>query len=239
MSVIRVNKTSDFTVMSNYHFRDKSLSLKAKGLLSQMLSLPENWDYTISGLASINKENKTAIQSALHELENGGYLVRTRTQDESGRFDYIYDIYEKPRTENLCTENQHTESPCTENKPLLNTNKTNTYKQITKGLNKEIEQEFEELWNEYPRKEGKRNALKAYEKARKQGVSKTVIMDGILRYKQHLEKNKTEPQFIKQGSTWFNQECWSDIYVEAPASKSNPHEIDPEYLKYLDSLTNK
>lgn len=126
MAVIRVNKNKDFTIMSNHHFRDRQLSLKAKGLLSEMLSLPEDWDYTVAGLASINKESKPAIQSTLKELEKGGYLVRTRTQNEKGQFDYIYDVYEKPRTENPCTVNQCTEEPCTENMPQYNTKELNT-----------------------------------------------------------------------------------------------------------------
>ena len=78
MSIIRVHKSKNFTVMSNYHLRDKNLSLKAKGLLSVMLSLPEDWDYSISGLCSILKENKTAIKSALHELQDNGYVVVTK-----------------------------------------------------------------------------------------------------------------------------------------------------------------
>lgn len=137
MSVIRVNKTKDFTVMSNHHFKDRRLTLKAKGLLSQMLSLPDNWDYTVSGLVSINKEKKSAIQAMLKELEECGYLVRTRTQNQRGQFDYIYDIYEEslsylddvegepwhgePRTENPVTDN-----PCTENQPQYNTKEYNT-----------------------------------------------------------------------------------------------------------------
>ncbi len=122
MSVIRVNKTSDYTVMSNHHFKDKRLSLKAKGLLSQMLSLPPDWDYTVAGLSSINQESKTAIQNALKELEATAYLVRTRTKDDKGRFDYIYDIYEEPCHGKPRPENPYTEEPCTENVPQLNTN---------------------------------------------------------------------------------------------------------------------
>lgn len=137
MSVIRVNNTKGFTVMSNYHFQDKEISLKAKGLLGLMLSLPSNWDYSVNGLVAIVKENKAAVQTALKELEEHKYLKRTRVQDETGRFDYVYDIYEKPydkfpRTENRCTENQCTENRCTENQPQINTNKQNTNKQNTK-----------------------------------------------------------------------------------------------------------
>ena len=101
MGVIRVNKNKDYTTMSNYHFRDKELSLRAKGLLSQMLSLPEDWDYSIEGLASLNKEGVKAIRSTLQELEDRGYLIRTRVNDDKGHFAYIYDIFEKPQTEDL------------------------------------------------------------------------------------------------------------------------------------------
>jgi len=118
--IIRVNKTRDYTVMSNYHFRDKELSLKAKGLLSQMLSLPADWDYTIAGLAAINKESKTAIKTALNELKERGYLVVTKimpSKENGGRITYVYDIFEvrqgieKQGIENLCLENQGVENP--------------------------------------------------------------------------------------------------------------------------------
>lgn len=140
MAVIRVNNTKGFTAMSNYHFQDKEISLKAKGLLGLMLSLPSNWDYSVNGLVAIVKENKAAVQTALKELEEHKYLKRTRVQDETGRFDYIYDIYEKPYdklpcTENQCTDIQCTEVQCTENQPQINTNKQNTNKQNTKELN--------------------------------------------------------------------------------------------------------
>ena len=126
MSVIRVEKTKYFTVMSNYHFRDKRLSLKAKGLLSEMLSLPDDWDYTVAGLIAINKDGKAAIQGMLKELEQFGYLTRTRIQDEKGQFDYLYCIYESPQTEKPQTENPFTEKPCTENPPQYNTKTSNT-----------------------------------------------------------------------------------------------------------------
>lgn len=140
MSVIRVNNTKGFTVMRNYHFQDKEISLKAKGLLGLMLSLPSNWDYSVNGLVAIVKENKATVQTTLKELEEHKYLKRTRVQDETGRFDYIYDIYEKPYdklpcTENPCTEYPCTEVQCTENQPQINTNKQSTNKQNTKELN--------------------------------------------------------------------------------------------------------
>ena len=84
MAVFRIEKTRDYTVMSNHHLRDQSLSLKAKGLLSMMLSLPEEWNYTTRGLAPICKEGTDCIGSALKELERTGYIVRNRLRDSKG-----------------------------------------------------------------------------------------------------------------------------------------------------------
>ena len=85
MAVFRVEKNKGYTVMSNHHLRNKELSLKAKGLLSQMLSLPEDWDYTLAGLSLINREKIYAIREAVRELENAGYIQRSRERDEKGR----------------------------------------------------------------------------------------------------------------------------------------------------------
>ena len=81
MTVFHVAKNTNYTVMSNHHLRNRELSLKAKGLLSQMLSLSEKWDYTLQGLAYINREQIDAIRQAVHELEEAGYIVRTRERD--------------------------------------------------------------------------------------------------------------------------------------------------------------
>ena len=101
MAVCRVEKNENYTVMSNYHLSDPRLSLKAVGLLSKMLSLPENWDYTIRGLTCICREGRDAIQGAVSELEDAGYIRRQQRHDENGKFagnEYV--IYESPLTEN-------------------------------------------------------------------------------------------------------------------------------------------
>ena len=98
MAVFRVERTHNYTVMSNHHLRDKGLSLKAKGLLSQMLSLPEDWDYTLAGLAKINAEGRDAIRAAVQELERAGYIRRSRVRDGKGCLrgtEYV--IYERPQ----------------------------------------------------------------------------------------------------------------------------------------------
>ena len=127
MAVFRVERNTGYTVMSNHHLRNKELTLKAKGLLSQMLSLPEDWDYTLAGLSHINREKIDAIREAVRELERAGYIVRSRERDAKGRLrgaDYI--IYEKPPNldlptlENPTLENPTLEKPTQENPMQLN-----------------------------------------------------------------------------------------------------------------------
>ena len=132
MPVVRVHKTRDYTVMSNAHFREKGMTLKAKGLHSLMLSLPEDWDYSIAGLTTLSKDGKDSVMSALNELERFGYLQRTRVTDEKGKFaGYDYDIFEQPQTENPYAENPNTDKPNTENPPQYITNQSITKKSNT------------------------------------------------------------------------------------------------------------
>ncbi len=97
MAIIRVEKTKDYTTMSNYHFKEKDMSLKAKGLLSLILSLPEEWDYTLAGLSMLCKDGKDSVRTALSELEDFGYVETARVRDEKGRLrgtEYV--VYERP-----------------------------------------------------------------------------------------------------------------------------------------------
>ena len=225
LAVIRVNKTADYTVMSNAHFKEKEMSLKAKGLLSLMLSLPDTWDYSIAGLVALSKDGKESVMNALSELEKFGFLIRTRTTDEKGRFTgYDYNIYESPQRENPCTENPNTDKPQqdkpnTENPPQLNTNKSNTNESSNKDI---VLTEFETLWKIYPRKIGKPKALKAYQKAVKNGVTFEQVERGILAYCNLIKATKTEIEYVKHGSTWFNGECWNDEYGTGNSGQPAP-----------------
>ena len=142
MAVFRIERTRDYTVMRNHHLRDKALSLKSKGLLSMMLSLPEDWNYTTRGLAKICKEGVDAIGGALRELESAGYIVRHQLRDRQGRIsDTEYVIYEQPQpkapdtsqpdTASPDTENPYLDKPDTEKPAELNIEKSNTQKSIT------------------------------------------------------------------------------------------------------------
>ena len=147
MSVFRVEKAKGYTVMSNHHLRNHALSLKAKGLLSQMLSLPEDWDYTLKGLAQINKESIDAIREAVRELERAGYIARSRERDARGCLrGTVYTIYEQPHAEatpeepaqalptldNPTLEKPTLDFPTLENPTQLNTESTKKRKRQSK-----------------------------------------------------------------------------------------------------------
>ena len=138
MAVFRVEKNKGYTVMSNHHLRNKELTLKAKGLLSQMLSLPENWDYTLAGLSHINKESIDAIRTAVLELEKAGYIKRSQGRDKKGKMTAItYTIYEQPQSPVL--DQPVLENP-TSDKPILEKPKAdNPISENPTQLNKDIQ----------------------------------------------------------------------------------------------------
>lgn len=165
MAVFRVAKNKNFTTMSNVHLRDKDLSLKAKGLLSMFLSLPDEWHYSISGIVSICKENETAVTSAIKELKRYGYLeVRKKlaNETESRRLEYEYIVYETPHlqgienqgTGNQCLEDLYHEDPDIEvqdpeNQEQLNTEETNTERSNTEEVNTEHVKRIRHKYGEY------------------------------------------------------------------------------------------
>ena len=133
MAVYRVNKNRSYTVMANYHLRDKNLSLKAVGLLSKMLSFNDGWQFSTKGLSAICKEGPDAVLAALRELEDHGYLVRHRQRDAKGRMsNTVFEIYEQPQpvsphmgnpdVDNPDMENPHMENPHKDKPAQLNTN---------------------------------------------------------------------------------------------------------------------
>ena len=177
MAVFRINKTRDYTVMSNWHLKDRGLSLKAKGLLSIMLSLPDDWDYSISGLCAICIENESAVKSALKELKACGYLRIDKIMPDkttTGRIEYEYNIFEQPHgnqaaeiqgVENLPLEIQGVENPV-----QLSTKKSSTKESSTKRSNTEDKKvskkaplkSFDELIDGYTENEELRSALRDY-----------------------------------------------------------------------------
>lgn len=157
MAVFRVEKNKNYTIMSNYHFKETNMSLKAKGLLSLMLSLPDNWDYSIAGLVAICKENETSIKSALDELKQFGYLEvikKMPNETKTGRIEYEYIVYEqkqenkKQGIENLGVEFLGVENPIqynTNNKELNNKTNNNIYIEVLDYLNLKAETKYRKV----------------------------------------------------------------------------------------------
>ena len=232
MAVIKIHKTQDYTIMSNRHLRERGMSLKAKGLLSLMLSLPEKWNYSVDGLVAICKENETAIKSALKEIEVFGYLVVRKlmpNETKTGRIEYIYDIYEMPKQdmEKQGIENLPLEFLPLENQGQLNienkdTNSiynTNKTKKQKKEKEKEIPEIVLSIWehwqskNIFPQETLTEEKHKAIEKKLK-SYSVEVIKETIDRY--------TEVIF---DSDYFFNTKW---YLDAFLSQKNafPHFLE-------------
>lgn len=179
MPVLRIHKTRNYTVMSNYHLREKDMSFKAKGLMSVMLSLPEDWDYSVAGLTTLASDGKDSVISALKELERFGYLVRSQIVDEKGRFVQVaYNIYEEPQQVSPYAENPNAGFPNAEKPTQLNTKELSTNK-INKVSKEEIKKSkpekrakenvisFNQLIDNYTPNEQLRKELKEHLKVRK------------------------------------------------------------------------
>ena len=182
-----IQKNDNYTVMSNFHLREKGMSLKAKGLLSLMLSLPDEWDYAIEGLTVLTADGKDSIKAAIKELEKFGYLVRKQKKDENGRFaGYDYLVYEKPLTEKPLTEKPLTEKPLTE-KPLTEKLLTEKPPQINIDiLNKEIVSKYvsnkkEETYCAHARE--------SYDDIMEEGGVEPALKEVLYTFIKHLQAN--------------------------------------------------
>lgn len=229
MAVVRINKTRDYTVMSNHHFKEKEMSLKAKGLLSLMLSLPDEWDYSVMGLVSLSKDGKDSVMNALNELEEFGYLVRTKITDEKGRFcGYDYDIFEEPNTENPYAENPNAEEPNAEEPPQLNTNQSTTNQSSTKESNtnkKERKEEplgYDGIVSQFDFTEEVKATIFEFVKMRKL-MKKPMTNFAFKKILNKLLKISTEPkkQIMVLEKSILNN--WQDIY-ELKEEKTEPKE---------------
>lgn len=232
MAVFRVEKNDNYTVMSNFHLRDEQLSLKAKGLLSLMLSLPEEWDYTLAGLAKINKEGVDAIRSAVTELEQAGYVRRETARKDTGAFSgNRYVIYESPAQDSPLLGNPTTDSPLLEN-PVSGTPLPENPMQISKDRSSkestpcnppeekaaETEAElFTRFWFAYPRKTDKQRAARAFRRLKVTGAMLGRMLAAMERQKRSRQWREANGQYIPHPSTWLNGRRWED---EAPPTST-------------------
>lgn len=199
MAVCRVEKNKNYTTMSNFHLRDKNLSNKSRGLLSTMLSLPENWDYTTRGLAAICKDGVDGITAQLKELEQRGYLVRHRIRDSNGRItDMEYVIYEEPQPASPDTEKPDMVIPDMDEPCLGTPAQRNIDKRITKESNTELSSIYS-----IPSDEFRPSVLAALDTKRKEAEYKDIeryrylIMENI-EYEILLENNPYDREMLEE-----------------------------------------
>lgn len=223
--------------MSNYHLDDPRLSLKAIGLLSKILRLPPDWDYSVAGLAKICPEGKAAISTAVKELEETGYIERRQVHSDNGTFSGIeYIVYECPKdevsplTDFPSTVNPSTENPSTENQPQIKTKipstnippivpqKRTRKKRETKKQPDWKPERFAAFWDAYPRGESKQAAIAAWDKL-KPDDNLLVIMAQALKRQMRTELWK-DGYGIPYASTWLNQRRWEDEPRSAPLQRT-------------------
>ena len=239
MSVVRVHKTANYTVLSNYHFKEKKMSLKAKGLLSLMLSLPDSWNYSVSGLVTLSKDGKDSVMSALAELEKFGYLERERVTNEKGQFAGIeYHIYEapkeeKPVAENPISEKENAENPTSENPSQLNTNQS-----ITKSINnntEELNKYNEELETilatiSYP---SLRELYEEYIQMRKEieAPLSPLGLEKLVKRNERLTRGNVDLQKVLLEAAIINN--WKNVYLPNEAEVSTVNKLKIQELREM------
>ena len=222
--VVKVEKSTNYTVMSNIHLKDRSLSMKAKGLLSIVLSLPDNWEYSIAGLAALSSEKESAVKTALNELKEHGYLVVTKrmpNDTKSGRIEYEYTFFENAKNAKQGTEKQEVEILPIEILPIESQGQLNTNIPNTKVLNTNSmdippisprENLFELFWQAYPqcfRKSNKKGCKAKFIKIKNLETIFPDIIDSLEMQKRSKQWNEKDGEYIPAPLTWINQERWT------------------------------
>lgn len=257
MPQVKIEKSNRFTQIENEVIQNPALSLKAKGLLVYMLSVPGDWDYSITGLSAVCKEGKAAIRSAIEELMEAGHIVRRIARSEDGTISgYEYTVYECPRpsSENRTTDGEGAQPSCdfpssdypsSENRTqqildLTNTEVTNTPysppegEAAPKGKKTKADYRpdwFEALWKRYPRKDGKQAARKAWNKLKPDRQTCELILAALERDKVSRQWTKDNGEYIPHLSTWLNQRRWENEGVDfsqLPAAATGGWAPDPE-----------
>ena len=222
-----------FTQIPNEWLRDSRLSLKAKGLLGQLLSHAEGWNVTIGSLAKANGCGRDSVRAAVKELEDAGYLRREQSRATGGEFAEVMWATSEPQTDSPSPDLPSSGKPASVNTTLKKTisKNTNIKNTITKNTYSDslLDEAFETFWDSYPRKAGKAQARKAFGKNALKHM--TEMLDGARRIAS--DPNLPETQFIPYPATWINREGWSDeAYPQRGGGKmSNAQKNLIEYEK--------
>ena len=219
MAILRNASKGKYTVLNNGIFRDENLSAKSLGILAKMLSLPDNWEFSETGLCSIfKKDGRDSIRSGLKELEENGYLVRSRIRDDSGKLTSVeWTVSDRPMFEKPMLENPMLENPMLENRTQYNTKEYNTKEFITKDIppispkgEKDCSDLFNQFWDAYPKHIAKQSAVKAFEKLKPDEKLLEAMLKAIEMQKESKQWEKDGGAFIPYPATWLNQRRWED-----------------------------
>ena len=219
MAILRNASKGKYTVLNNGIFRDENLSAKSLGILAKMLSLPDNWEFSETGLCSIfKKDGRDSIRSGLKELEENGYLVRSRIRDDSGKLTSVeWTVSDRPMFEKPMLENPMLENPMLENRTQYNTKEYNTKEFITKDIppispkgGKDCSDLFNQFWTAYPKHIAKQSAVKAFEKLKPDEKLLEAMLKAIEMQKESKQWEKDGGAFIPYPATWLNQRRWED-----------------------------
>lgn len=231
-SIKRKRAGDNFTILSNEFLRDENLSLKAKGLLAYILSLPDDWKIYFEEVEKHHNDGVRAVRSAWKELEANGYARTEKLRNGNRIKEWSKEVadYKFLDCGFAHVENVHVHSEDVQKSMLINTNKPITDKQntnpnkdnISDKSDKEtdLENRFSSLWKLYPNKKGKPKAFTAYKKAVKSGVTDKEIQTGIENYLAEISAKGTLKDYIKHGSTWFNGKGWEDDYDTTPRQET-------------------
>ena len=235
---VRVEKNRNYTTIHNEFLKRKDLSWKAKGIMTYLLSLPDDWVVNLDEIKRNATDGESSFRSGWKELASAGYVSRQPVRDEkTKKIDYwetvIKESISKDKSHNVENHNvgiHQVGNHKVDNRELLSTKELSTNKPIT-NIQKEHQpsddgqstsERFEVLWKEYPKKQGKKKALTYYKRAIKNGVTDEVIMQGIEDYKKYLDSEKNKGWLNPMdGSRWFNEERWNDEYDDIEANQSS------------------
>ena len=226
---VRVEKNRNYTTIHNEFLKRKDLSWKAKGIMTYLLSLPDDWVVNLDEIKRNATDGESSFRSGWKELVSAGYVSRQPVRDEkTKKIDYwetvIKESISKDKSHNVENHNvgfHQVGNHKVDNRELLSTKELST-KELSTNIQKEHQpsddgqstsERFEVLWKEYPKKQGKKKALTYYKRAIKNGVTDEVIMQGIEDYKKYLDSEKNKGWLSPMdGSRWFNEERWNDEY---------------------------
>jgi hypothetical protein len=239
---IKRYKSKDHVTINNAIMKERDITLKAKGLFSLVMSLPDDWDFSIKGICAIIKENYTAVNSAINELIEAGYCRRERIK-ENGKFvGCNYEFSEvkmgSPRLGFLNVENPRVENLNDNNNSSINTpiiDKENEYKRLSNDNQKETDELFETFWSLYDYKKGKDKALKSWKRLKKDEKEKAIKC--ISEYKEDCRRNSRQ---MKHPSTFLNQKTWEDDFscdgmVKVTEEQNEPDKTWEPIKEWLDS----